>query len=111
MEKRIIDPDGRLVALRLGKITLILDRDHEPPAIDRLEGTYIIVMGSQATRDWMAEWISTVEVSDASRQLGIGRGTVGRVRAALGISDTYDGDSITTRWRRRNKGTKVPGDK
>lgn len=94
----MFEPTGALKATRHGQVTVIAPIGTHT---DALPGTNIILIGGDETRETLREWAQDQDVATIQKALGIGQGTAGRLRKALGLSETYDKNSRTTQWRHK----------
>ncbi len=67
-------------------------------ALTKVEGSKLII--DPALKQEFIQWLKFQQIDDAARDLKISRSSTGRLRQALGLSETYTKNSRTTRWRR-----------
>ncbi len=94
----MFEPTGTLKTTRHGQVTVVAPIGTKTQA---LNGTNIILIGGDETRKTLREWAQGQDIATIQKALGIGQGTAGRLRKALGLSETYNKNSRTTRWRHK----------
>ncbi|RLC78198.1 MAG: hypothetical protein DRI81_07190 [Chloroflexi bacterium] len=94
----MIIADEKLHVEQLDKIIIVSGHSLDCLQVD---GTRVVVVGGRSVVDDLKKWLSRQSVSDAAKTLGIGQGTVGRLRRGLGLSEKYDKNSRTTKWRKK----------
>lgn len=93
------EPSGKLQIARAGDIIIISEAPLPQPP-EKLDGVQIVTLLSKEGQRSLLDWIASVEISDIQKSLEIGRGTAGRLKKALGLSESYDGESQATKYRR-----------
>lgn len=93
------EPTGKLHVAHAGDILIISESSH---TIERLGSVNVVLLDvSEEGRQALIDWLSQNEIDDIQKALGIGRGTSGRIKRSLGISEKYDRSSRSTRYRRK----------
>ena len=95
-QSHTFNQEPRLAAVRAGRVIVV---GRPPFDAQALDGTQVMILGD-ALADFTA-WLKDQSISSACKALDTTPGTISRIKKALGIADTYDKDSRTTQWRRR----------
>ncbi len=66
--------------------------------LTKIEGSKLIIDSSLEQE--FIQWLKFQPINDVARDLKISRTSAGRLKKALGLSETYTKDSRTTKWRR-----------
>jgi hypothetical protein len=103
MSMKLFDTNGRLGVLKAGRIVLIARPGKPVSEAQTVPGTQVVVLGGEDLVDDVAAWLDSQEIDAAARLTGIHRSTIDRMRRGLGLADSYEGSSRTTRWRKKEE--------